>query len=136
MLNNLSIKSRLVFVIAFLSLLLLGMGIMGLASLDKTNASLKTVYEDRLVAMGQLERISALINRNQIIVGEAVSGQLSAFPEDVIEGFQSTICSTRKPLFRRRIDWTEDPVRSSQMQISRYITSPVSESPSKGRGNC
>jgi methyl-accepting chemotaxis protein-1 (serine sensor receptor) len=83
MLKNLSIKSRLVFVIAFLSVLLVGIGVLGMASLNITNASLKRVYEDRVVALGQLERVSALINKNQILVGESVSGQLSAFPEDV-----------------------------------------------------
>ncbi|MCL5060394.1 MAG: Tar ligand binding domain-containing protein [Candidatus Thermoplasmatota archaeon] len=59
MLKNLSIKARLVFVIGLLSVLLIGIGVMGLASLSATNASLKTVYEDRVVALGQLERISA-----------------------------------------------------------------------------
>ncbi|MBU1225090.1 MAG: MCP four helix bundle domain-containing protein [Gammaproteobacteria bacterium] len=83
MLKNLTIKSRLIFVIAFLSVLLVGIGILGMASLNVTNASLKRVYEDRVIALGQLERVSALINRNQILVGESVSGQLSAFPEDV-----------------------------------------------------
>ncbi|MHB1052938.1 MAG: methyl-accepting chemotaxis protein [Thiobacillus sp.] len=83
MFKNLSIKSRLIFVIGFLCVLLLGIGILGLSSLKATNDSLKSVYEDRVVALGQLERISALVNKNQIIVGEAVSGQLSAFPEDV-----------------------------------------------------
>ena len=68
MLNNLSIKSRLIFVIGFLSALLIVIGLIGLTSLSTTNASLKTVYEDRVVALGQLERISALINHNQIIV--------------------------------------------------------------------
>jgi methyl-accepting chemotaxis protein-1 (serine sensor receptor) len=83
MLKNLSIKSRLIFVIAFLSVLLVSIGVLGMVSLNITNASLKRVYEDRVIALGQLERVSALINRNQILVGESVSGQLSAFPEDV-----------------------------------------------------
>jgi hypothetical protein len=83
MFANLSIKSRLIVVIALLSVLLAGIGLMGLISLGTTNASLKTVYEDRVIALGQLERISALINRNQILVGESISGQLSAFPEDI-----------------------------------------------------
>jgi methyl-accepting chemotaxis protein-1 (serine sensor receptor) len=85
MLTNLSIKARLVFVIGFLSVLLIGIGIMGLASLNTTNTALKTVYEDRVVALGQLERINALMNNSQIIVGESVSGQLSAFPDDIAE---------------------------------------------------
>ena len=83
MLANLTIKSRLIFVIGFLSMLLVGIGIMGLTSLSSTNSAFKSVYEDRMVAVGQLERISAMINKNQIIVGEAVVSQLSAFPEDV-----------------------------------------------------
>ncbi len=83
MFENLSIKSRLIFVIGFLSVLLIGIGVMGLTSLSSTNSAFKGVYEDRLIAVGQLERISAMINKNQIIVGEAVIGQLSAFPEDV-----------------------------------------------------
>ncbi|MHB1186613.1 methyl-accepting chemotaxis protein, partial [Thiobacillus sp.] len=83
MLKNLSIKSRLIFVIGFLSVLLVGIGVLGLVSLNTTNASLKSVYEDRVIALGQLERVSALMNKSQILVGESVSGQLSAFPEDV-----------------------------------------------------
>ena len=82
MLANLSIKSRLVFVIGFLSLLLVGIGIMGLSSLNATNNAMQTVYEDRVVALGKLERISALINKSQILVAESVSSQLSAFPEE------------------------------------------------------
>nr|WP_041433087.1 methyl-accepting chemotaxis protein [Thiobacillus denitrificans] len=82
MLANLSIKSRLVFVIGFLSILLTAIGGLGLVSLSATNGSLKTVYEDRVVGLGHLERINALMNGSQIIVGEAVAGQLSAFPDD------------------------------------------------------
>src|SRR3569623_19422 len=85
MLNNLSIKSRLVFVIGFLSILLIGIGGIGLSSLHDTNDALKTVYEDRMVALGKLERINALMNRGQIIVAESIAGQLSAFPEDVAQ---------------------------------------------------
>ena len=83
MLANLSIKSRLIFVIGFLSVLLVGSGIIGLASLSSTNQALKTVYEDRVIGLGQLEKISALINKNQILIAESVSSQLSAFPEEV-----------------------------------------------------
>ncbi len=54
MLNNTMIKSRLIFVIGFLSLLMTSIGILGLTSLATVNQSLRTVYEDRLVALGQL----------------------------------------------------------------------------------
>ncbi|HEY9097255.1 MAG TPA: methyl-accepting chemotaxis protein, partial [Thiobacillus sp.] len=83
MLKNLSIKSRLVFVIGFLSALLVAIGAIGLTSLGSTNNALKAVYEDNVIVLGQLERVSSLINRNQIGVAESIAGQLSAFPEDL-----------------------------------------------------
>jgi methyl-accepting chemotaxis protein-1 (serine sensor receptor) len=83
MLANLSIKSRLVFVIGFLSLLLVGIGILGLTSLNSTNGALKSVYEDRTVALGQLARVSMLVNQNQITLSGVTAGQLSAFPDDI-----------------------------------------------------
>jgi len=82
MLKNLSIKSRLIFVIGFLSTLLVVIGTIGLTSLGATNNALKSVYEENVIVLGTLERVSALINKNQILIAEAVSGQLSAFPED------------------------------------------------------
>ena len=63
MLTNLSIKSRLIFVVGFLSVLLVAIGAVGLSSLSATNASFKSIYEDRLVAMGSLEGISARMSR-------------------------------------------------------------------------
>ena len=83
MLKNLSIKSRLTFVIGFLSVLLVGIGFLGISSLKATNEAMKSVYEKNMLSLGYLESVSALINRNQIIVAETVSGQLSAFPEEV-----------------------------------------------------
>ena len=82
MLSKLSIKSRLVFVIGFLSALLVGVGIMGLTSLGSANNALKSVYEDELITMGQLDHIIRLVNKNQLIVAQLIAGQLSAFPED------------------------------------------------------
>ncbi|WP_324780772.1 methyl-accepting chemotaxis protein [Thiobacillus sedimenti] len=96
MLANLSIKSRLVFVIGFLSVLLVGVGIMGLASLSSTNAALRSVYHDRTVALGQLDRISMLVNQNQITLAEVTAGQLSAFPDDVsaVDGKVTAVTDT------------------------------------------
>ncbi len=74
MLKNLSIKSRLVFVIALLSLIMLAVGIGGLFSISKVNASLKTVYEDRVIALGQLDHVARTIDSNQFLVAKAVSG--------------------------------------------------------------
>lgn len=83
MLTHWTIRQRLIGIIAFLSVLLVAIGVIGLSSLYATNNALRAVYKERVVGLGQLERVSNLINRNQILIGEAVIGQLSAFTEDV-----------------------------------------------------
>jgi methyl-accepting chemotaxis protein-1 (serine sensor receptor) len=74
MFGNLTIKSRLVFVIGLLSLLLIGGGIIGLSSLHSANAELKTMYETRLVPMGKLDIVLRLIDKNRMAVAESMNG--------------------------------------------------------------
>ncbi len=57
MFNNLSIKSRLVSVIGLLSLLLTGIGSLGLYGINQSNAGLRSLYEDRLIPSVQLGTI-------------------------------------------------------------------------------
>jgi methyl-accepting chemotaxis protein len=73
MLNNITIKSRLIFVIGFLCLLSIGIGLLGLFNLGAGNASLKTVYEDRVVPLQQLGDISLLMQQNQITIAAALT---------------------------------------------------------------
>jgi methyl-accepting chemotaxis protein len=57
-------------------IVLLLMLVIGLAAgwgLDRANASLKTVYEDRTVPMQQLGRIHYLATRNRVVLADAVS---------------------------------------------------------------
>ncbi len=79
MLNNVSIRARLIFVIAFLSAIMVGIGVMGLLSLSGANAALRTVYEDRLIALGQLDRVVRGVNRNQLAIAKVVSADPSQF---------------------------------------------------------
>lgn len=60
MFKNLTIKSRLIFVLSLLSALLLGIGYTGLYGMAQSNNSLQTVYEDHLVALGQVSTIRSL----------------------------------------------------------------------------
>jgi methyl-accepting chemotaxis protein len=76
MFNKLTIKSRLIFVLGFLSLLLLGIGIMGMINLGSVNASLRSMYDDRLVALGKLDQVVRIINRNQQTAARAMSTDL------------------------------------------------------------
>jgi methyl-accepting chemotaxis protein len=66
MFKNISIKSRLTFVVSMLSLLLVVIGSMGLIGMSKANEGLRTVYEDRTVALGQIDQIESLILDNRL----------------------------------------------------------------------
>lgn len=73
MFKNLSIRSRLVFVLGLRSLrLILGL-VIGLTSLSYTNGALKALYENRLVPTGQLEQISGMINKNQLAIAQSLN---------------------------------------------------------------
>ncbi|MFB9242543.1 MCP four helix bundle domain-containing protein [Massilia antarctica] len=73
MFKNLTIKVRLIFVIAVLSVISLLIGLLGLRNLSVTNEALKTVYEDRLVAVGMLAEVLTEIQQNQTGLSKAVS---------------------------------------------------------------
>jgi methyl-accepting chemotaxis protein len=64
MLKNLTIKSRLIFVISFLSVLAVVIGFLGLRGMSVANEGLRTVYEDRLVPAGQLGEVNILTAEN------------------------------------------------------------------------
>ncbi|WMJ09100.1 methyl-accepting chemotaxis protein [Nitrosomonas sp. sh817] len=63
MFNNMTIKSRLVLVIGILSVLLAGVGGLGLYGIDQSNGNLKTVYEDRTVVLGDLNTVLDRVHR-------------------------------------------------------------------------
>ncbi|MEW6166026.1 MAG: methyl-accepting chemotaxis protein [Pseudomonadota bacterium] len=64
MLDNLTIKARLIGVLSILCLLLLGIGVQGLMGMRGINASLGSVYNDRLIPTGQLAQINLLMQEN------------------------------------------------------------------------
>jgi methyl-accepting chemotaxis protein len=75
MLKNITIKARLVAILSFLLLACVLIGVGGLVSLASVNASLKTVYEDRLIALGQLDRVVRLANRHQLMLAKALTDE-------------------------------------------------------------
>lgn len=68
MLNNLTIKSRLILVMGLMSLLAVTLGILGLTGMKKANEGLRTVYEDRTVPMGQLAEIDSNLVTNRLAI--------------------------------------------------------------------
>jgi methyl-accepting chemotaxis protein-1 (serine sensor receptor) len=71
MFKHLSIKSRLIFVIAFLAAELVAGAAIGIYSLGIANAEMKSMHDDRVVPIGQLSRVMQLITTNQLLVGKA-----------------------------------------------------------------
>lgn len=77
---NISIRARLNFAMYGLGALLLLIALGGFMGLRKSNQSLQTVYDDRLVAVGQLDIVIRAILRNQIELASALS-----VPPDAIQ---------------------------------------------------
>ncbi|WP_051258607.1 MULTISPECIES: methyl-accepting chemotaxis protein [Chitinibacter] len=76
---QLTIKSRLIYTITFLAVLLLAIGGLGIYHLGQLNQSLKTVYEDRVVPLKQLKHIADLYAVNVIdTANKANAGLLDA----------------------------------------------------------
>jgi len=73
MLKNLTIKSRLIFVIAFLSFQLVVGALIGIISLGFANDAMKSLYADQLVSTGQLDQVVRLLASNQLIIAKAVT---------------------------------------------------------------
>ena len=62
--KTVTIRTRLVGVIGFLSLLLLGIGAFAIYGMAKLDRSLETVYEDRVVPLKQLSDINSMMMEN------------------------------------------------------------------------
>ncbi len=73
--GNLKISTRLSLLIGLLAVLLMAIGGVGLNGIAASNAALKTVYEDRVVALGQLEEVGRLVQRNRILVMDMMLNQ-------------------------------------------------------------
>jgi HAMP domain-containing protein len=87
MFKNITIKARLIFLTALLSAVAIVVGVTGLRNLSATNASLQTVYNDRLVALSDLSRVQAMMQQNQgTLLRAALEGGDSQAAVDEVEG--------------------------------------------------
>ena len=73
LLNKISIKVRLLLVIALLGMELIVGAVVGLISLDQANGELQSLYSERLVRLGQLDQIVRGLNRNRLDATEALT---------------------------------------------------------------
>ena len=75
MFKNFSIKTRLIFVIGFLCIQLIVGAIIGIAGLAMADDAMESMYQDRLVALGQLDQVIRLLNVNQVAAAKAVTAE-------------------------------------------------------------
>ncbi|KQQ88961.1 methyl-accepting chemotaxis protein [Massilia sp. Leaf139] len=73
MFKNLSIKTRLICVIGFLAIELVAGFAVGILNLEKSNDAMRSMYDDRLVALSQLADVERAVMLNQILVAKAVT---------------------------------------------------------------
>ncbi len=72
MLNSFSIKTRLIFVISFMAALAIGVGVIGLAGMKKTNEGLLAVYMERTVPVGQIGAIRSKLLSNRLAIANSL----------------------------------------------------------------
>lgn len=77
MFKNWTIKSRLIVIIFCMAITLLGIGSAALFGMSKSKDSLKTVYEDRIIALDQLTDIESLILQNHLAISANLVSQTS-----------------------------------------------------------
>jgi methyl-accepting chemotaxis protein len=73
-----TLRMRLSAVIALLSLLSIGIGMLGLFGMNHANEGLKSVYENRTVALEQVSRVDRLVVQNQLALAEALQDSMEA----------------------------------------------------------
>lgn len=80
MFKNITIKARLIFVIAFLGVELLFGAAVGLVNLQRANSDLHSLYDNQIVCLGQLDRVIRGMNLNQVAFSDALSADPSRIP--------------------------------------------------------
>lgn len=75
---NITLKSRLIAVISFITLLAVGIGVLGLFGMAKANDGLRNVYENRTIALEQISRVDRLLVQSQLALVEAIQDSMAA----------------------------------------------------------
>jgi methyl-accepting chemotaxis protein-1 (serine sensor receptor) len=73
MLQNITIRTRLIFVIALLGIELIVGAAIGLLSLGHANHEMRSMYADGMVCVGQLDQIVRRLDQNQLVVAQALT---------------------------------------------------------------
>ena len=137
MLNNLSIRTRLIFLIGYLCLSMLVGGAMGIYMLTSSNDVLKTIYQDSYSKINELNSISRQMNQNQMLLARIVMGKLSKTPDTdavtdrFVQAFSDNCSGVSQGLARlKRYEWQPEEqalLEGMEDALTHYKASGVSE---------
>ncbi|MFS0754119.1 methyl-accepting chemotaxis protein [Noviherbaspirillum sp. 1P10PC] len=113
MLQNITIKSRLIFVLSFLCLQLVVGGVIGIVSLKFANDDMEMLYRERLVAIGEINGVASLMNRNQILLARAMTADSSK-----VGGLMSTLEANRKEADALWTAYAKTPKKPEEQKLA------------------
>lgn len=94
--NNLKIANRILLLIGALVLVTIAVGYLGLSGMRDTTESLRTVYEDRTIALGQLSTVQRLVARNQYVLAMAILEPSAEEANKRLEEFPGNVATITK----------------------------------------
>ena len=94
--SNFKISTRLMGLVGALSVMLVVGAMLGIYGISSANDSLKTVYEDRTVRLGQIGQVQRLMSRNRLAIAEAIVAQNPAEVKAGIESVDGNIAEINK----------------------------------------
>ena len=113
MLQNITIKSRLIFVLSFLCLQLVVGGVIGIVSLKFANDDMEMLYRERLVAIGEINGVASLMNRNQILLARAMTADSSK-----VAGLMSALEANRKEADALWTAYAKTPKKPEEQKLA------------------
>jgi len=87
---------RLSLLIGMLSILLVGIGAIGLIGMQRANEGLRSVYENRTIPLGQVDHIEALLLENRLAIAVALVTPTPDVIKDRTEHIESNIAEITK----------------------------------------
>ncbi len=81
MFQNISIKTKLIFVTIYLSLSMLIGGVLGIYMLSSSNHTVQNLYKDSLSKVKEIGRFATTMSQIHSLLSTAVAGKLSQFPD-------------------------------------------------------
>jgi methyl-accepting chemotaxis protein-1 (serine sensor receptor) len=117
MLDKFKISTRLFILTASLSALMLLVGLLGLTGINRSNDALRSVYENRTVALGQIAEVNAINLQNRLAVVNSV-----AFPDPAeITKYYSEFESNRERIAKVWDGYMATSMTTEETQLAKRL---------------